>query len=267
MIIDFHVHIFPDKVADKAIGNLAKTSGLTPFTDGTLKDTINKIIECNVDKCVFLNIATKPSQMNTINNEAARLNKKYKEFTSFGSVHPDGEDCLDELQRIKELKIKGIKLHPDYQDFYANDKKAYPIYDLCGQLSLPLVMHTGWDCYSPNNIHARPNMLREIALEFPRTKFVFAHMGSLKLWDDVEEYLTGLENVYFDTSFCVNGKMDKEQAKGIILKHPKENTLFGSDCPWEDIREAISFIESLNISDDLKERIFYLNALDLLKCC
>lgn len=74
MIIDFHVHIFPDKIAKKAIGNLARISGLTPFTDGTIKDTMDKLKACGVDKAVFLNIATKPSQMTTINDEAARLN-------------------------------------------------------------------------------------------------------------------------------------------------------------------------------------------------
>jgi predicted TIM-barrel fold metal-dependent hydrolase len=267
MIIDFHVHIFPDKIAKKAIGNLARISGLTPFTDGTIKDTVDKFKSCGVDKAVFLNIATKPSQMTTINDEAARLNRIYENFTSFGSVYPDGEKCLEELERIKSLGIKGIKLHPDYQGFFANDKKVYPVYDLCCQLDIPVVMHTGWDCYSPKVVHAAPVMLREIALEFPHTRFVFAHMGSLRFWDEVEENLTGLENVYFDTSFCVNGKMDKEQARRMILKHPGENTLFGSDCPWEDVGLSVSFVESLNISDDLKERIFYLNASNLLKSC
>lgn len=53
MIIDFHVHIFPDKIAKKAIGNLARISGLTPFTDGTIKDTMDKLKACGVDKAVF----------------------------------------------------------------------------------------------------------------------------------------------------------------------------------------------------------------------
>ena len=130
MIIDFHVHIFPDKIAKKAIGNLARISGLTPFTDGTIKDTMDKLKACGVDKAVFLNIATKPSQMTTINDEAARLNSMYENFTSFGSVHPDGENCLNELERINSLGIRGIKLHPDYQVFFANDKKCtqYMIY-------------------------------------------------------------------------------------------------------------------------------------------
>lgn len=265
MIIDFHVHIFPDRIADKAISGLSRISGLTPYTDGTINDTIEKLKACGVDKAVFLNIATKPSQMTKINDEAAKVNHAYENFTSFGSVHPDGENCLEELERIKYLGIKGIKMHPDYQGFFVNDKKAYPVYDLCGQLSLPVVMHTGWDCYSPDVVHATPEMLREVALEFPDTRFVFAHMGGLRFWNDVENYLTGLENVYFDTSFCVNGRMDKEQAKRIILNHPKDNTLFGSDCPWENVDLSISFVDSLNISDDLKERIFYTNAACLLK--
>lgn len=264
MIIDFHVHIFPENVAPKALKDLSLRSGITPFTNGTLKDTINKLEKNNIDKCVFLNIATKASQMRTINNTAVRLNKEHINYTSFGSVHPDSPDCLDELYRIKELNIKGIKLHPDYQDFFADDKRVYPIYDLCGQLSIPIVMHTGWDCYSPDVIHAVPEKLMIIAKEFPKTKFIFAHMGGLRFWHDVETYIVGLENVYFDTSFCVNGKMDTNQATKIVLSHPKENTLFGSDCPWENVQDSIEFVDSLDIPDSFKERIYSANALNLI---
>lgn len=89
-------------------------------------------------------------------------------------------------------------------------------------------------------------------------------MGSLRLWDDVEQHLVGLDNVYFDTACCATWGLDKKQAEKIILKHPPENTLFGSDCPWEDVNISINFVESLSISDDLKEKIFYKNAMRLL---
>lgn len=264
LIIDFHVHIFPDNIAERAVGQLADISGLTPFTDGTLKDTLDKMKKCRIDHCILLNIATKPSQQRSINDEAARVNSQYTSFTSFGSVHPDAEDCLDELHRIKSLGIKGVKLHPDYQGFFAFDDKVLPIYELCGDLSLPVVLHTGWDCYSPDVIHATPSELRKAAKAFPHTKFVFAHMGGLKLWDEVETHLAGLENVYFDTAFCASLDLDKRLAERIILKHPPENTLFGSDCPWEDVNISVNYVESLDISDDLKEKIFHKNASALL---
>lgn len=264
MIIDFHVHIFPDTIAEKAVGKLARISGIIPFTDGTVSDTLQKAKDCGIDLCVCLNIATKPHQQTSINNDAARINREYNTLTAFGSVHPDAGDSLDELHRIKQLGIKGVKFHPDYQDFFVSDKKLYPVYDLCGQLSLPVVMHTGWDCYSPDVIHAVPEELRKIALAFPETTFIFAHMGGLKLWDDTEKYLTGLNNVYFDTAVCASIGMDKRQAERILLKHPPENVLMGSDCPWEDIRTSIRFIESFDISDDFKEKIFYKNAAELL---
>lgn len=177
LIIDFHVHIFPDNIANRAVGKLADISGLTPFTDGTLKDTMSKAKDCNIDLCVLLNIATKPSQQKSINDEASRISSQYEMFTSFGSVHPDAEDCLDELYRIKDLGIKGIKLHPDYQGFFAFDNKVLPIYDLCGKLSLPVVLHAGWDCYSPDVMHAKPEDLSKVAKAYPHTKFV------LRIWE------------------------------------------------------------------------------------
>ena len=35
MVIDFHTHCFPEKIAERAIGKLSATSGLMPYTDGT----------------------------------------------------------------------------------------------------------------------------------------------------------------------------------------------------------------------------------------
>ena len=100
---------------------------------------------------------------------------------STGSVHPDNPDALNELQRIKDLSIKAIKLHPDYQGFFIDEEKLFPIYQMCSDLDLPIVFHSGWDCYSPQLVHAMPEASAKIAKKFPRLKMVLAHFGGLKL--------------------------------------------------------------------------------------
>ena len=87
-----------------------------------------------------MNIATKPTQQTVVNNWAASIDDPT--IYGFGSVHPDAPDALDELQRIKDLGLYGVKLHPDYQGFLIDDPKMFPIYDAISSLGLPVTFHT-----------------------------------------------------------------------------------------------------------------------------
>ena len=260
MILDAHVHTFPDSIAEKALHRLEKISGLTRATDGTVAYTVEYMKKLNVDKFINLNIAPSPAQQQTINTVAAENNKKYSDMISLGSVHPDNPDAVSEVYRIKSLSIKGIKLHPDYQDFFIDEKRLYPIYEACSELNLPIVFHAGWDCYSPDVIHAVPSASAKVAADFPTLKMVLAHFGGIHLWDEVESLLAGRENVYFDTAMAATYMRDPKIAMKILEKHPIENIFLGSDCPWESPDRSIAFVESLPISDDRKEKILGRNA-------
>lgn len=260
MIIDAHAHTFPDKIAERAIQRLEKISGIKAATNGTVADTLVQMKKAGVDKFLNLNIATSPNQQSTINTTAAENNEKYPEMISTGSVHPDNPECVEELHRIKNLSIKAIKLHPDYQGFFIDEEKLFPIYQTCSDLELPIVFHSGWDCYSPDLVHAVPEASAKIARKFPKLKMVLAHLGGLKMWDDVYSHLAGLENVYFDTAMAATYIKDTDIAMKIINKHPIDNIFLGSDCPWEFPEASIKFVESLPLTDDIKEKIFYKNA-------
>ena len=264
--IDFHTHTFPDKIAEKAVGKLSVISGITPATNGTLEQTKDLMSKVGISRFVIFNIATNPGKENTINNTAAKVCEDNKgKIISLGSVHPRSQDAFDHLENVKKLGLQGIKLHPDYQEFHVDDEFMYPFYKACEELELFVAFHAGYDFYSPDHIHARPEALSKIAKDFPNLKMHFAHMGSLRRWNEVSECIAGLENVYMDTSMCLTDGLDRDLAVKIINRHPAENVLFGSDCPWENPAETIKYVDSLKISDDRKEMIFCKNALSLLK--
>ncbi|MFQ8601253.1 MAG: hypothetical protein ACLSAP_12185 [Oscillospiraceae bacterium] len=117
MLIDFHMHVFPDHLSQKALEKLSKTAGGIPYyTDGTVGDTVAKMKAWNVDYGVFMNIATNPKQQ--VHQQLGAVQREH-EMLCFGSVHPDAEDCV-ELYRIRKLRLKGVKLHPDYQNFFVD---------------------------------------------------------------------------------------------------------------------------------------------------
>lgn len=263
-VIDFHTHTFPDKIAEGAVSKLQKISGITPFTNGTLTDTIEKMAETAVDRFVLLNIATLPKQQNTINNVACKVNADFGgKILSFGSVHFEAEDYSEELDRIKAMGIKGVKLHPDYQGFMIDDERLFPIYEKCAELELPIVFHSGWDCYSPDLVHAPPARSAVVAKKFPKLKMILAHFGGLKMWDEVKKHLIGLENVYLDTAMCAS-YADRKQIEEMIKLHNENNILLGSDCPWENPQKSVEFILKMDLEDRVKKKILSENAKRLL---
>ena len=222
--IDFHVHAFADKIAARTIAALSETAWVKPATDGTLSATEEAMRGWGVDGFVLLSIATKPSQHLVCNNWAASA--KCDHIFPFGSVHPDGEDVMQELERIKSLGLYGIKLHPDYQHFFVDEPRLFPIYKKCGELGLPIIFHAGLDPVSPSEIHCTPEMAAVILDKFPDTTMIFAHLGGNSFWDDVETTLCGkFGNLWLDTAL-VGSYVELEQLRRIVEKHGTEQILF-----------------------------------------
>ena len=262
--IDVHTHTFPAKIAGKALGKLQGLCGITPCTDGTTEDFLSKMEEFHLDRAVVLNIATAPAQQHTINNCAAGTNRLYGDrLISFGSVHPLGEDPVGELERMVSLGIRGVKLHPDYQGFMVDDPVMDSIYEACSALELPIVFHTGWDCCSPELIHAPPHRTANVLRRFPRLKVVAAHMGGLRQWEEVEEFLVGKE-IWLDTAICATYMKDRALMERLVRRHGAGRILLGSDCPWENPAVSIQFVLSLDIPAGEKEKILAGNVKELL---
>ncbi|MCH5209656.1 MAG: amidohydrolase [Oscillospiraceae bacterium] len=260
--IDFHVHAFADKIAERTIAALADTVQISPATDGTLPGTKEKMRQWGVDGFVLLTIATKPSQHEVCNNWAASC--KSENVFPFGSVHPDGDDVFSELERIKALGLYGIKLHPDYQGFFADEERMIPIYRKCGELGLPVILHAGFDAASPDCIHCTPRMAKKALEAAPDTTFILAHLGGFDMWGDVERILAGnYHNLYMDTAMT-GTHTDKEQLGRIIKKHGADRILLASDCPWDGTDITIQKIKRLGLSAEEERLIFSGNAEKLL---
>ena len=103
MIIDFHVHGFPDDVAAKAIPILAERGSLPPRTDGTVQGILESMEHAQINHSVVLSIATRPTQTEKINDWAAEIQNE--KITAFGSIHPDYTNWKHELERIDRKSV------------------------------------------------------------------------------------------------------------------------------------------------------------------
>ena len=263
MMIDFHTHIFPDKIAARSIEALSKVSGVKAATDGTLKGLLASMDRSGVDLSVIMPVVTKPTQFESVNTFAAKVNEEYAgRLLSFGGIHPDSEDYKGELNRIKELGLPGIKLHPDYQGVMIDDVRYMNIIEYADALGMIIMVHAGIDIGLPEPVHCPPDKARKILDTLKPKKLILAHMGGWKQWDEVYEYLTG-EQVYFDTAFSFD-YMSQDMFLKLCKKHGTDKILFATDSPWSDARRDMEIIKSLPLAADAKEAIFSGNAKKLL---
>jgi len=265
MIIDFHTHAFPDFLAVKAIPVLEEKCSSKAFTDGTVKQLTESLDRAGVDMAVVNSIATKPTQETSVNNFAISLLEN-KRLVPFGSVFPGSDTAISELERIKAAGLRGVKLHPEYQQFYLDCEAAFPIYEKCAQLGLVITFHAGADAGYPPPVHALPDRINRVTQMFPDTVFVAAHFGGYNTWDRVESELVPRDNLYLDTSMTDTiAKLSPDTAKKIISHHGTEHILLGSDLPWERQETSIAKIRSYGLSARDTELILGENAKRLLK--
>lgn len=262
MIIDFHTHCFPPKIASRAIEQLMTRSGMTrPYHNGGVESLLEVQRSAGVDYSVVLNIATNPRQQKSVNDFAISL-LEVDGIIPFGSVHPDSPDAIPELERIKASGIKGVKFHPDYQGFFVDEERMLPLYEKIGELGLITVFHCGYDIGFPETIHCPPERLSKALDSFGGAPVVAAHFGGMLAWRETEEFLCG-KNVYLDTAICC-GTLNPQVAARIIKKHGADKILLGSDCPWSTPANEIGLVHCMGLSDEEEKAVLGENARKLL---
>jgi predicted TIM-barrel fold metal-dependent hydrolase len=260
MIIDFHTHYYPEKIAERALESVASIPDLNPATDGTLGGLLQSMKQAGIDYSIGLPLANTPDNVRGVNRWAA-VNNKAPVFL-LGSVHPDMEEPAETVRWIASMGLKGVKVHPEYQKFRFDEKRLFPIWEACIENDLFVLTHTGADVNFPPPYHSDPASLAEFHKQFPELKLIFAHMGAWGMWDDSEKHLMGLP-VYWDLAFCL-GMMPDEQLVRMIREHGAQRVLFGTDSPWRDQKKDVEHFKSLPLSEEEKELILWRNGASLL---
>ena len=261
-VIDFHTHAFPDALAERAMRQLlAETDSVTAYLDGKLSSLVASMDAAGIEQSLLCSIATKPSQFEPIFKWSQAIGSD--RIIPLASVHPYDPAGPERIHQIAEAGLAGIKMHPYYQDFDIDDVRLDPLYEAVQAEGLLLTMHTGFDFAFEWIDRAGPKRISNVLAKFPDLKLVTTHLGSWQQWDEVEEYLIG-KPIYMETSFSVK-YLNHDQLRRMILAHPSDYILFGTDSPWTDQKAEIEAFSKLSFPEVLLEKIFYKNAKKLLK--
>ena len=250
-IIDSHCHIYPEKIAAKAVAGTDTFYGTVAKCDGTA-DSLMKINEaCGIDHSLVQSVATTPKQVQSINEFiAATVSASPKRLTGLGTLHPNSEDLRADVEHLVALGLKGVKLHPDIQNFKVDDYRCLKIYELCEEFGLPILMHTGDKRYDNSN----PNRLIPILEIYDKLVIIGAHFGGWSIWEEASHVLCDIPNLYVDCSSAMPWISDEKTVE-IIRRYGAERVLFGTDYPmWSPVSELDRFM-TLPLTDEEKRII------------
>ena len=259
-LIDFHTHIFPDPIAERAAANVGNYYSLNMEGNGTaamLRARAPKGVDC---RFVISSAAMKAKNVIPGNDFLLDCAKADSAYIPFGSFHPDmGESAaLAEIERIAEAGIKGIKIHPDFQHIFIDDAALIPLYRRCAELGLPILFHVG----DKNTDYSTPKRMRRVCDTVPELKVIGAHLGGYSVWEQAEEHLLDA-GIYVDCSEA-RPFLTEERTYELIMKFGIDRVLFGSDYPVFCTDTVYGHINALPFTEEEKEKLFHLNAENLL---
>ncbi|WP_028583626.1 amidohydrolase family protein [Desulfogranum mediterraneum] len=259
--IDFHTHAFPDAIARTAIAALEKSGNIKAYLDGTIDSLLASMDQAGIDKSVLCSIATRPEQFQPILDWSMAI--RSSRIIPLPSIHPTDPKRRSRLEQIHALGFPGIKLHPFYQDFFLDDPSLTELYYQLSELGLLAVVHTGYDIAYPRIRRADPRRIAKVSQQFPELKLITTHLGSWDQWDEVQELLIG-KPIYMELSFSLDF-LDQVRIREMLLSHPREYLLFGTDSPWTDQATTLQRLKNLNLPDDYFSAITRANAARLLE--
>lgn len=257
-IINFHAHVYPDKIAEKATQSISdfyniKGEGMC----GKVSELLILGEEAGIEKHIILPVTVKARHSRSINEFSLSVKNSHPEIETFACFHAEQKDIENEIDYILSNDFKGIKIHPDFQGFNIDDERLFPLYEAV-EGKKPIMFHLGDEKLDFSN----PVRLRRVLDKFPRLTAISAHLGGYTKWEMAHEYLKDT-SCYFDISSTLMF-LEEEKVKKYINSYGSERILYGDDYPiWNPKTQVESFMR-FELSDKDRENIAYKNAERLL---
>ena len=257
-IIDAHAHIYPDKIAPRAVPAIG-TFYLVPMQgEGTADDLLARYGECGITHAIVHSVATTAKSVPTINSFIADQCARHPEFIGFGTMHQEFEDVEAEVDRALALGLHGFKLHPDTQQVNMDDPRLMDFYEVIAG-RVPLVLHTGDYRYD----YSSPRRLVKVLKAFPDLVVNAAHLGGWSIYDVgydmLHEELLGEERLFVDASsaFAFTGRRHMRE---LVRMWGADRVMFGTDYPMWQPAQELNEMMNCNLTDDELEKILWKNA-------
>ena len=219
---------------------------------------------------VSINSETSTGEKGDSNDYISEIVTSYPgRFIGFAAIDPwQGKASVEELERaVKDLSLRGLKLHPVQQAFHPNDEKFYPLYEKAMELNIPVLFHSGMAASGSGMAGGGGMKLKysapipgmdDVAADFPHLTVIMAHPG----WPWIEEQIAVAlhnPNVYLDLSGWLPRYIPKQLLDEANTRL-QDKVLFGSDYPFITPDKWLKDWEQIPIKDEIQPKILLENA-------
>ena len=250
MIIDCHMHVWPDHIADAM--QAQRPSGMPLQFNGKLSGLLETMDAAGIDKGLALGVGIKASVVARTNEFIGRVPRD--RLVPFGTVHP-GLSVEENLKHLRDNGIVGVKLHPLFQDVSLGDPRVHDILAALAEEGMPVVTHVGAGGDEAANERGRPALLRKLADALPRLDLIACHYGGYHLLDEAEEHVVG-SSVTLETSWPPTmAELEPQRVVALIRRHGADRVVYGSDWPMADPAREIAAIRNLGLTREEEDGI------------
>ena len=253
--IDTHAHIYPDAIALKAAASIGTFYDIPCLMDGTLAGLFTHGAAAGIERFLVHSVATTQERVHSINDYLMRTAAEHPDrLVGFGTLHPDYPDVEGEAKRIKAGGLRGVKLHPDIQQFLSDSDAAVRMFRILADNGLPVLIHTG-DMRYP---FSQPERMARVLDQVPHLKMICAHLGGWSVWTEAWKVLADRPNVWVDTCSSLYA-LEPDKAVDVIRHYGADRVFFGTDYPmWKPEQEVERFL-SLPLTEKEQEMIAHEN--------
>jgi uncharacterized protein len=275
-VIDIHIHIQPLEMfkphARELMRNRRDYAEVEKYTSSPA-EFLKFLDAAEIERAGLINYVS-PDVIGftqDVNDWIARYcSADPKRLLAFGSVHPKYvRDAGAEVQRLKKIGIRGLKVHPSHQLFAPNEYRngfgpLRAMYEQAEKVGLPVMIHTGTSIFEgARNVYAQPMLADDVGIDFPNLVVILAH-GGRPLWMEEAFFLVRRhKNMYIDISGIPPQKLMEYFPR---IEEITDKVLFGTDWPGPgvpEVRGNIAKFRALPISPEAQQKILYDNAARL----
>ena len=254
-VIDAHAHIYPDKIAARAVCAISNFYSI-PMENpaGTPEALLAATAGTPITHFIVHSVATTAHAVTSCNDFIAAQCKLHPEFIGFGTMHQDFGDIESEIDRMIELGLHGVKLHPDTQEVNMDDPRLMNLYEIMQARGLPLVVHTG----DFRMDYSHPRRLKHILRTFPDLVVDGAHLAGCFV-PDIGYDVLHAERLFVDASSTLPF-VGARRFGELVRMWGCDRVMFGSDFPMWNPNSEYAVLASAGFTDDEFEKLTVLNA-------
>lgn len=232
-IVDAHVHLFPDQVAERLWAWFDQHGWPIRYRMSSPR-VVDYLLDRGVSHVIGLVYAHRPGMADALNAYVAAIAGQDARVTGLATVLPGEEDAPRILEDAFDMGLRGVKLHAHVQCIAADDARLDDLYALCAERGLPVVFHAGREPKSP----AYPcdpwalcsaDRVERVLRRFPALKLVVPHLGADEL-DAYRMLLGHYDNLWLDTTMAIAGFLPGADGEPLLAYRP-ERLIYGSDFP------------------------------------